>query len=340
MTNVVIQDAAALAAATGPALRGRDPGPALARLDAARETLEAALAETLARNCPAEGVAIAAEIWPWWLSRGRLADGAAWLKRLLDAPGAQAPTADRARALAGAGNLAFHRGDADASERVLRECLTIGEALGAAQIVAEARGGLSRVAMSRNDAAGMREHSAVALEAARASGYETGEAIALHHLAHAAVMDGDLPEAERRYAANIAVYRGMGRRELVVSELHNLGHVACLRGDIARARALFVESLETAGNSGDAITPYNIIGLGRVAAALGRPAEALTLLAAGTAILRGQGKAVVPLLRPAVEAALTGTRATLDAETRAAADAAGEALGIEEAIAAAIAVRV
>jgi len=325
---------AALAREADPELRGRNPAVWLDRLEAERARLGAALAWCVENKRFAMGLDIAAGVWPYWLNRGHLPEGAAWLSQLLAAPGADAPALGRARALAGAGNLCFHQGDFAGSEARLRESLRLFESLQNAQGIAEARGGLSRVAMSRGDSAGMREHSRLALEAARQSDYETGIAIALHHLAHASLIEGDLVAAERLYAGNVAAYRGMQRRDLVASELHNLGHVACLRGDTQHAKALFIESLLLADQIGaSAIRPYDLIGLGRVAVAQGHPATGARLLGAGMAILNREGKAVVPLLRPEVERVIAETQAALSSDGYAAAAAAGAGLSTQSALA-------
>lgn len=325
---------ASLAREADPALRGSESRGWLDRLESERARLGAVLAWCVDHGRLDLGLEIAGAVWPFWLNRAHVPEGAAWLARLLDAPGAGAPSLGRAGALAGAGNLCFHQGDFAGSERRLLESLALFEARGNAQGIAEARGGLSRVAMSRNDASGMRMHSRAALEAARQAGYEAGVAIALHHLAHAALIEGDLEAAERLYADNVDTYRGMRRRDLVASELHNLGHVACLRGDLGRAKARFVDALALADEiNGSAIRPYALIGLGRVAAALGQHRAAATLLGAGMAALRNEGRAVVPLLRPETERAVAAARAALSTDDHAAAEAAGLGLGTQDALA-------
>jgi hypothetical protein len=158
-------------------------------------------------------------------------------------------------------------------------------------------------------------------------------AIPLHHLAHAALMDGDLAEADRLYAANIETYRGMGRDDLVITELHNLGHVASLRGQPERAKRLFIESLRRGEESGnEANRPYNLIGLGRVALAEGQPKNAAVLLNTGLGILQRQGKAVVPLLRDAVEQAVAEAKAAIGEAAYGAAAIVGEGLTTDEAV--------
>jgi hypothetical protein len=146
-------------------------------------------------------------------------------------------------------------------------------------------------------------------------------------------MEGNLEEAERLYTENVETYRGMERDDLVVSELHNLGHVACLRGQPSRARSLFIESLKRGEETGNnANRPYNLMGLGRVAVALGRPEVAAVLLGAGLAMLEAQGKAIVPLLRSDIENAVGATKAALPAAAFEAAAVRSKTLSTVEAI--------
>lgn len=317
---------AALAHEAGPALRGRQPAQWLNQLETQHPQLNAVL-DWCIHHDVALGVDIAGEIWPFWLNRGHLAAGVDWLNRLIESPTPHPTALGRARALAGAGNLAFHQGKFEASAAWLRESLAIAEMHNDAQGIAEANSGLSRIAMSKNDAAAMRQYSQIALEAARQADYETGIAIALHHLAHAALIDGDLAAAERLYGDNVATYRAMQRADLVASELHNLGHVACLRGHIQQAKSLFIESLAVIEHiGGSPIRPYDYIGLGRVAAALAQPRLAAIFMSAGLGILHNEGKAVVPLLRGDVERTLAQLQTTLSPEDYASAEAEGRKL--------------
>ena len=328
-----MQDFLSLVKKAEAGLRGRHPGEWLDRLEAEHERLNTVLDWCLAHERSELGLEIAGAVWPFWLHRSHMQEGREWLAKML----ATADTADaslgRARTLMGAGTLAFFQGDSEASAQQLQASLTLCERLDFAQGIAEAHSGLSRVAMAQGKPDEMRSHSHTALEVARRTANESGIAIALHHLAHAELMEGNLAEAERLYAENVETYRSMERDDLVVSELHNLGHVACLRGQHGRARSLFIESLERGEQAGnDANRPYNLIGLGRVAIALGKPDAAAVLLNAGLMILHAQGKVVVPLLRAAVEQAVTATKAALPATDHEAAAARGKALATDEAI--------
>lgn len=314
-----------------PELRGGQAAQWLDQLQAQHERLNGVLDWCLAHNRGDLGLEMAGAVWPFWLQRGHLKEGRAWLARILAT--SNEPSLGRARSLAGDGTLAFFQGDVETSAQRLQASLVLYEKFGYSLGIAEAHSGLSRIAMTRGEPHKMRQHSQAALEVARATGNEAGMAMALHHLAHAALMDGDLDQAERRYAENIETYRAMRRYDLVTSELHNLGHVACLQGQPDRARPLFVESLRLGEETGNqANQPYNIIGLGRVAAALGRYETAATLIGAGMAILQAQGKAVVPLLRPAIEETLAVTRTALSAEAFETASQQGRGLSTVDAV--------
>jgi hypothetical protein len=51
--------------------------------------------------------AAAGALWRFWQQRGHLAEGRRWLEEVLAMPSGQAPTAARAKALAGAGGIAW-----------------------------------------------------------------------------------------------------------------------------------------------------------------------------------------------------------------------------------------
>ena len=58
-----------------------------------------------------DGLRLAVALWPFWLLRGFLSEGRAWLERALAANAGEGPAA-RARALACAGHAAWLQGDA------------------------------------------------------------------------------------------------------------------------------------------------------------------------------------------------------------------------------------
>ncbi len=79
-------------------------------LDVDHDNLRAALSWAL-RNDPDRALLLAAGLWRYWLARGDFAEGANWLERVLDV--ATAPSRDRARALFGLAVLDGRRGLGD-----------------------------------------------------------------------------------------------------------------------------------------------------------------------------------------------------------------------------------
>ena len=89
----------------------------------------AALRWTLERQEVEMGLRLAGALWAFW--RQHLREGRSWLAQVLTQPGAQARTAARAKALLGAGALAFFHGDFLEARRLLEESVSIGWEVGA-----------------------------------------------------------------------------------------------------------------------------------------------------------------------------------------------------------------
>jgi predicted ATPase/DNA-binding XRE family transcriptional regulator len=91
-------------------LRGPEQRAWLARLDAEQDNLRAALTWTRDQDEIEPALRLAGALWSYWWTRGALAEGRGWLEPLL-ARAAMVSPAVRARALGGAGNLAWAQGD-------------------------------------------------------------------------------------------------------------------------------------------------------------------------------------------------------------------------------------
>ena len=87
-------------------LRGPSPDSWFDRLDAETDGLEAALGWALEHD-QEQGLSLAGAVWPYWMARGKVKEGRDWLGRLLDASEWGERTEARAKALYGAGTLAF-----------------------------------------------------------------------------------------------------------------------------------------------------------------------------------------------------------------------------------------
>ncbi|HET8631226.1 MAG TPA: helix-turn-helix domain-containing protein, partial [Thermomicrobiales bacterium] len=121
-------------------------GPRMAawldRLDRDHDNLRAALAWCEAAGEAELGLRLAAALFRFWSTRGPLAEGRAWLDRLLaaaPAAGASGPaTAVRATALLAAGVLAYNQGDLPAARALADASLALRRPLGDAGAIAEA----------------------------------------------------------------------------------------------------------------------------------------------------------------------------------------------------------
>src|SRR2546428_5734696 len=113
----------AFAAEAEPHLGGADGAAWMDRLDHAG--LQAAFSWFLRHRKGAEALHLAADMWAFQEERGHADEARAWLTKALAAPGAEPRTVTRARALYGAGILAFRKLDEDAARRSFEECLAI-----------------------------------------------------------------------------------------------------------------------------------------------------------------------------------------------------------------------
>src|SRR5438105_3967281 len=107
----------ALAAEAEPQLIGSDDAVWMDRLERDHDGLRAAFSWFLKHGKGAEALQLAADLWLFQEQRGHADEARDWLAKSLAAPGAEARTVTRARALYGAGILAFRKLDADAARR-------------------------------------------------------------------------------------------------------------------------------------------------------------------------------------------------------------------------------
>jgi hypothetical protein len=163
------------------ALRGPSPDVWFDRLDRETEDLDAALDWALEHDHE-RGLSVAGAVWPYWSARGHVDAGREWLGRLLDASEWGERTEARAKALYGAGTLAFMQGDREPSLRFHTESLAIARERRNLQLEADALIGLARVSMLDGNALVMQQHAQGSLEAARASGDQQRVATALRHV--------------------------------------------------------------------------------------------------------------------------------------------------------------
>lgn len=202
------------------------------------------------------GLRLAGALWNFWIVRGHLSEGRQWLDEML----ALAPhdgDADntwlrwRARALNGAGLLAWRQGDVTRMTALSEQSLALYRRLDDQVGIAAVLGNLGCMADEQGDyarAAALLEEN---LAARRALGAPVPIAIALGNLAVTLYNQGERERARALFDEGLALHRQLGDTRGVAMTLGNLGEMARDEGDLVRAAALIEASLALHRDLGD-----------------------------------------------------------------------------------------
>jgi predicted ATPase len=126
-----------LAVEAEPHLTADDQGEWLDRCDAEHANIRAALRWSIDAGDAGRAQEAAGALWRFWQQRGYLAEGKRWLDEVLAVPSGQAPAPARAKALTGAGGIAWWT-DRSAAGAFYEEALAIERELGDPARLAEA----------------------------------------------------------------------------------------------------------------------------------------------------------------------------------------------------------
>lgn len=238
-----------LAERAEPEFHGSDQSSWLDRLELEHDNLRAALDWTASRAQDAEVRArFAAALHRFWSMHGHLTEGRAWLEGAikddgLDAAPREEMSPARAKALYGAGVLAFDQGDYARAQALLERHLA--HARGRDDNVSAARA-LNHLALIHRTRGEYREAVALLEESqalCRAAGQKWVLAQALHALALTVRRLEDYNRATALLEASLPLWRETGDKSGLAKSLAGLGVVARLRGDFTKARTLHEESL-------------------------------------------------------------------------------------------------
>jgi predicted ATPase len=203
--------------------------------------------------------------WFWWL-HGHLNEGRERLARALAQAGEGKRTAARAKALDGAGTLAFYQGDLAAARALHEESLALRRELGDRQGVADSLDNLGATASQQGDYSTARFLHEESLKQRQALGDKRGMAQALNNLGGVAGSQGDYPLARALYERGLALARELKNDYLLALLLTNLGEVALQQEDFASACSFLEESIATARRLGNRyLMAYSLNLLGLVA---------------------------------------------------------------------------
>lgn len=223
-------------------LRGAAQVVWLDRLEEEHANLRAALTWSKADpDSSEEWLRLAAALHGFWHQRGYLSEGRAWLEAALSSASGASRWV-RAKALCGAGVLAWRRGDL-AAEIPLRESLSLYEELGDKWGQAYALHHVAHVEEKRGD-----YEQAVALfrrsgELFRDVASKWGIGWSLHCLAGTTFVQGDYARAAALLEESLPLCREVGNVWTTAYVLDNLGRIAERQGNYERAKAFFEEAL-------------------------------------------------------------------------------------------------
>jgi len=249
------------ASSLAPQLTGEAQPEALAALAAEHANFGAALEQALRTGDADCALRLGAALWRYWLVRGHLTEGRAWLTRILALPVRRESALDALRAdvMTGAGHLAQNTGAVDEATRHFRAALEIRQRLDDRAGVARALADLGWIRWRQCDFPEARRLSTECLALAEQVGAIHVAALALTNLGATALFEGRFDEAHEMLARSVALRERLSDRRGVAFANTLLGWALCRAGALDAARAL----LETAEDALRAVDDRRLIYLTR-----------------------------------------------------------------------------
>jgi len=273
-----------LAIEAEPHLTGEDQTAWLDRCEAEHANIRASLRWQIDVGRAGAAQACAGALWRFWQQRGHLTEGQRWFDEVLAMQDGQGSTAERAKALIGAGGIAWWQQDREDARRRYTEAVEIERSLGDPGRIAEAVYNLSFVVAGEDVDAAQRMLQEC-LELYRAAGDERGEAQAVTMLVIGDAQAGRWEAVVESLDASIAIWRRLGERLHMAFDLLWLSFA---NGRLSRMPAAWAAGLEAMELFREADNPT---GMGIVFSDLsflalwnGHPREAMALEGAATAM--------------------------------------------------------
>jgi predicted ATPase/class 3 adenylate cyclase/uncharacterized protein HemY len=223
----------------------------LDRLEVEHDNLREVLRHALERGDAHLGLRVAGALWRFWYIRGYYTEGRHWLLALLSLPEAAERTAARAKALRGAGNLAYMLGQTVQAQELQEESLSIARQLGDRASMAALYNNLGHLALRRGDYDAAQELLEEGLRLSVATGSLTMQALNLNNMGVLAYERGRYPEARQLQERSLAIFEQLGDDWGAAMSLNDLGNVVFEQGDYEEARALYERGLALLEKLGD-----------------------------------------------------------------------------------------
>jgi predicted ATPase/class 3 adenylate cyclase len=292
-----------------PELIGPKQSTWLDRLEAEHDNLRAVLGWALARDVEA-ALRLVSGLKGFWLYRGHLSEGRAWLDRTLEASGEPGPL--HVGALHGAGLLAGHLGDYRRAAAVQAAALDLARKFQDRRGEALALIELGFLASQEGDSVrsiGLLESS---LAVWRELGEAWGTAMVLNNLGYTALLQSDFQRATVMLDEALALARVAGDRTHLGVILDSLGALAEGQGELGQATDHYREGLLLAQEIGDPISiAIGLRAVAGVAAKSGNPASAAQSWGAASGLMEAIGAPVPPEEQARYEGIIASVREQL-----------------------------
>jgi non-specific serine/threonine protein kinase len=282
----------------------------LNRLELEHDNVRAALRWLLKQSDVLAALELAAGMRRFWLMRSHHGEGQAWFDDLLHRPGSAAPTLARAKALNGAGLLAWRHGDVNAARAFHRDAKELLHTLNDAAEESWTLWRLGHIATELRDYACARQLLEDSIALARTTGSLANEGSALSYLAWLEVYEGNLGAARFHADAGLAICTRLGYTRGKFFGLQVLGYVCHEEADYAAATNYWEMCLGLARELGDTLlTALAFVHMSRAASMRSEYAKARGFLAQALGLsrqLNAQGRVVSALEAAALLAARQG----------------------------------
>jgi predicted ATPase/class 3 adenylate cyclase len=322
----------ALAEEAQPELDGAQQVEWLERLEAEHDNMRAALSWSQMSETET-ALRLGGALWRFWYTRGYMSEGRNWLEQALAKNGVVSMPV-RAKALMGAGALAYVQGHHDQGEALQAECLALYRELGDKRGMAIALNDLGISSNVRGDYERASAFLEESLELSRELGDAWGVAVVLGSLGWTALVNGDYERATTLSEESLELFRELGDVRAVAYTLGVLGEATLLLGDQEQAMARLAESLTLLRNVGDKDLIADCLRrLAMMAAAQEEAERAARLWGAVEALREDIDAPMLAVERPLQEPYLAASRSRLDKAAWEAAWEEGRSMTPEEAAA-------
>lgn len=307
----------------------------LVRCEAEHDNIRAALRWAIAAGEADLCQVAAGSLWRFWRVRGHLTEARLWFDEVLALPSGDGPTAARAKALTGAGGIAWWRGEVPESRRAYEEALAIERELGDRRRTAEALYNLAFPLGIQEGPEAAAIPAEESLELFREIGDESGIARALGMLSMGDLMSGDWAALITRTEDAVAMWRRTGDRFHLLNDLLSLAFTYPRTGRVGEARAAALEALDLAQEVG---SPLEIGGALLAVAGQanddGRHLDAMRLTGAAESLREqvGSGGPPTEIMQLIVGDPAAEARVQLDEDEAERARQEGRAMTLEEAV--------